>query len=151
MKQSWLKGWLSGKPHFIIGNEDNPYMLRWYIIPRNKFLNIYLHKFLRDDDDRALHDHPWHFFSFMLSGAYKEITEQGILIRRVLSFAYRSALHRHRVELFKDTAGKVMPCWTVVCTGKSHRTWGFWCPKGFVKWTDFVAPTDSGQIGNGCD
>lgn len=53
---NWLKVLLSGKPHFVIGNADNPYMLRWFILPRNRLFNIYLHKFLRDDDDRALHD-----------------------------------------------------------------------------------------------
>jgi hypothetical protein len=48
----------SRPPDFVIGG-DSPYMLRWWIIPRNKFFNIYLHRFLRSDDDRALHDHPW--------------------------------------------------------------------------------------------
>lgn len=29
-------------PDFIIGGKDTPYMLRWWIIPRNKWFNIYL-------------------------------------------------------------------------------------------------------------
>lgn len=45
-------------PDFYIGGNANPYLLRWWVIPRNRFFNVYLHKFLRDDDDRALHDHP---------------------------------------------------------------------------------------------
>jgi hypothetical protein len=47
------------RPDFIIGGADNPYLLRWWIIPRNRWCNVYLHKILRDDDPRALHDHPW--------------------------------------------------------------------------------------------
>ena len=48
----------SRRPDFIIGPEDNPYMRRWFIVPRNPYQNIYLHEVLRSDDDRAGHDHP---------------------------------------------------------------------------------------------
>lgn len=60
-------------PDFIIGGRDDPYMLRWWLIPRNPIFNIYLHKFLRDDDDRALHDHPWFWCSILLHGDYVEV------------------------------------------------------------------------------
>lgn len=46
-------------PDVVIGEADSPYLLRWHPIPRNPIFNVYLHQFLRDDDDRALHDHPW--------------------------------------------------------------------------------------------
>jgi hypothetical protein len=39
-------------PSFVVGGHVDPYLYRWYLIPRNKFLNIYLHKFLRSDDDQ---------------------------------------------------------------------------------------------------
>lgn len=61
-------------PDFVIGGHDNPYLLRWHLIPRNAVFNIYLHKFLRDDDDRALHDHPWPWCSILLRGEYAEVT-----------------------------------------------------------------------------
>jgi hypothetical protein len=60
------------QPDFCIGGVDNPYIRRWWIIPRNRVLNFYLHNFLRDDDDRAYHDHPWNFCSIILRGAYFE-------------------------------------------------------------------------------
>ena len=72
MNHHWLRRLMSGKPHFIIGGVDDPYLLRWFLIPRNHILNVYLHKFLRSDDDRALHDHPWWFVSIMLRGRYLE-------------------------------------------------------------------------------
>lgn len=50
-------------------------MLRWFLIPKNRFLKIYLHKFMRSDEDRALHDHPWSFLSIILRGGYFEISE----------------------------------------------------------------------------
>lgn len=71
----WFATLLSGRPHFIIGGTDRPYLLRWFLIPRNRWFNIYLHKFCRDDDDRALHDHPWWFVSIMLQGSYVEHLE----------------------------------------------------------------------------
>lgn len=146
----WLKTLLSGKPHFYIGGTERPYMLRWFLIPRNSFLNIYLHKFMRDDDDRALHDHPWWFFSLMIAGRYTEHVDDWCFHRRAPSIAFRRAEHRHRVELPKDKSGRPIPCWTIVITGPKSRTWGFWCPKGFVPWFDFVDQSDHGNVGKGC-
>ncbi len=62
----------SRPPDFIIGGKNDPYVRRWWIIPRNRFFNIYLHQFLHSDDDRALHDHPWVNFSYLLRGGYLE-------------------------------------------------------------------------------
>jgi len=156
---NWFLTLLSGQPHFYIGGRDNPYMLRWYLLPRNRWLNLYLHKFCRDDDDRALHDHPWWFVSVMLWGSYVETVPSSPWNRNArcvggdwlldryrgwLSVAYRRATDRHRVSLDNGH------CWTLVLTGPKVREWGFWCPKGFVVWTDFVDQTDSGNIGKGC-
>lgn len=149
----WLRSLLSGKPHFAIGGWENPYLLRWYLIPRNRWFNVYLHKFLRDDDDRALHDHPWWFVSIVIKGGYFEYVEGArSLVRSAPSIAYRPAELRHRVRLFRDLAtGKLISCWTLVITGRKSREWGFWCPQGFVPWHEFVAPNDEGAVGRGCD
>lgn len=61
-------------PDFVIGSAEDPYLLRWWIIPRNKVFNIYLHRFMRSDEDRALHDHPWSNLSILLRGCYAEHT-----------------------------------------------------------------------------
>ena len=155
----WFKRLVSGKPHLSIGGDERPYMRRWYCIPRNPWLNVYLHQFLRDDDDRALHDHPWWFISIMLWGSYTEWRIEPSIWhgrgfpestieprrRRAGSIAFRSAETRHRVTL----NGK--PCWTLVITGRKKRTWGFWCPRGFVPWHEFTKPGNEGEIGKGCD
>lgn len=126
---SWLQRLFSGKPHQIIGGENgDPYMLRWYVIPRNPLLNIYVHKFLRSDDDRALHDHPWWFVSLILRGSYIEHTPGGARIRDAWSIAFRPAETRHRVQLLINMmTGRELPCWTVIVTGPKRRGWGFWC------------------------
>lgn len=47
--RNWFRVLISGKPHQIIGGDGDlffadAYMHRWYLIPRNRFVNIYLHK-----------------------------------------------------------------------------------------------------------
>lgn len=148
----WLRILVSGKPHFVIGRPEDPYLYRWLLVPRNRFFNLYLHKFLRDDEDLALHDHPWWFVSWLICGAYYEVTSGETHHRRHLSLALRSALHRHRVVLERDYPDDTMRvCWSLVLTGSKKRTWGFWCPKGFVPWFDFVKPNNPGEVGRGCE
>lgn len=62
----------------IIGDDQGtPYMVRYFISRPNtkKKGRIYLHKFLRSDHDRALHDHPWNFVSIILKGGYWEFAD----------------------------------------------------------------------------
>lgn len=139
-------------PDFVIGGAERPYLLRWWLIPRNPVFNVYLHRFLRSDDDRALHDHPWANCSVLLRGAYTEhtIAAGGIEHRQVLQAgAVRlrpSGRFAHRIELHDG------PCWTLFITGPRYRQWGFHCPEqGWIHWKDFTAPSDIGAIGKGCD
>jgi hypothetical protein len=133
-------------PDFIIGGAARPYMLRWFVIPRNPWFNIYLHKFVRDDDDRAFHDHPWRSSAIVLRGAYIEHDHRGRRIYFAGAVRIRSATYCHRVELID---GK--PCWTLFFTGPRLREWGFHCPQGWRHWKDFVGGRDGGEIGRGCD
>ena len=64
-------------PDLVVGSPKRPYMHRWWLIPRNPVFNVYLHRFLRSDDDRALHDHPWPSLSILLHGSYREHVERG--------------------------------------------------------------------------
>lgn len=135
---------------FIIGGGDRPYLRRWFVIPRNVVFNIYLHQFLRSDDDRALHDHPWWNASILLNGRYVEHTiAAGGINRRVEYRAgdikLRHARYAHRVELIDGQ------CWSLFITGPRLREWGFHCPLGWRHWKEFTATEDSGQIGKGCE
>lgn len=115
------------RPPDLIIEPENPYMLRWHLIPRNRFFNIYLHKFLRSDDDRALHDHPWSWnLSLILKGEYIEHMPENPKtygkivdnffapefkdwdfdtikkVRRAWRPIFRKGVTPHRVELFGD-------------------------------------------------
>lgn len=136
-------------PDFVIGEPDAPYMHRWYVIPRNKFFNVYLHHVLRSDDDRALHSHPWLAnLSLIIDNSYVEhtIAAGGVNYRKTynagaIKIRGNSA---HRLELNNG------PCWTLFFTGPKIRIWHFHCKKGLVPYYDFVKPTDVGQVGRGC-
>lgn len=142
---------LSRGPAFIIGGVERPYLCRWYVIPRNSVFNVYLHKFMRSDDDRALHDHPWWNASFLLSGRYVEhtIAAGGInhrIERHAGDFKFRRASAAHRVELIDG------PCWSLFITGPKVREWGFHCPAiGWVHWKNFTAGPRGEHVGKGCD
>jgi hypothetical protein len=134
------------KPDFIIGGEVDPYLIRWFLIPRNPVFNIYVHLFLRSDDDRALHDHPWPNLSILLDGKYREHLKDGFQDLQSGNWRFRlSGTIAHRIEL---TDG---PCWTLFITGPRYRSWFFHCPQGLIHWRLFTAQNDSGLIGKGCD
>ncbi|HEY4136472.1 MAG TPA: hypothetical protein VGO34_14805 [Alphaproteobacteria bacterium] len=142
-------GWVR-MPDFIVGGADRPYLNRWFLIPRNRWFNVYLHQFLRDDDDRALHDHPWVNLSILLIGEYKEQTIRagGIHVRshrKAGAFKLRWPRASHRIELVDGR-----PCWTLFITGPKVRSWGFHCRQGWVDWTKFTDPNDTGRVGPGC-
>ena len=157
--EDWFKKWLRLEPHVMIGGDDDPYLKRWLVLPRNKFpINIYLHKFCRSDDDRALHDHPWPWWSFLLKGGYTEHTKTGSQRRKRFSLVHRPADFAHRVELDSyswstdaskwpgDATVQEKPAWTLFITGKKQREWGFHCPKGWLHWEKFTeggTPTDA--------
>lgn len=140
----------AGKPDFIIGKGDDHYLRRWFVVPRNPYFNVYLHQFLRSDEDRALHDHPWWNVSILIDGRYIEHTiSAGGVNRRIEYVAgdvkFRSAKYAHRVELVDGE------CWSLFITGPRLREWGFHCPAGWKHWKEFTAPHNSGEIGRGCD
>jgi hypothetical protein len=117
----------------IIGGPQGIYLVRWFAVPRNRLFNIYLHRILRSDDDRALHDHPWFNLSLILSGYYIEHTiASGGVHRRALrgvgDIKARAPWAAHRLEV--DA-----PCVTLFLTGPKMRSWGFHCPHvGWVHW-----------------
>lgn len=146
-----------------IGGAADPYMNRRYVIPRNRLFNIYCHEILRDDDDRALHDHPWPNLSIVLRGGYREIAfvrpqRHGFPLpatiekyRRAGSVVGRRARTAHRLALHRDADNRPIPAWTLFITGPVLRDWGFWCNGGrWVHWRCFTAGEKGELVGRGC-
>lgn len=143
-------------PDFIIGDPKEPYMLRWWWLPRNHYFNIYIHRFLKDDDDEAFHDHPWPSYSIMCEGDIYE--HYKIDIEGFGSYnewrrlkpgdkVYRPAKFAHRIVVLPSAK---LPL-TIFITGPRVREWGFYCPKGWRHWKDFLAslPNNS-HMRRGC-
>jgi hypothetical protein len=165
-----MRAWATGimdhnPPDFVIGPAENPYMERWWIIPRNEACNVYLHRILRSDDDRALHDHPWANTSYLIDGEYDEILplkhgsgyEMDALDyqpdncvtrrRKAGDVVQRQATDAHRLVL--PEGGK--PVISLFMTGPKVREWGFWCAKGWVPWQEFTGGAHGEIVGRGCD
>lgn len=132
----------------IVNCDHDPYLYRWYVF-RTKWVSLFIHKFVRDDEDRALHDHPWPFLVIPIWRGYVEHCEKWCdcfncrehptmprqripharRVRPLLGMRLRRATYRHRVELI---AGK--PAWSVFIHFRRWREWGFWLPEGFIQW-----------------
>lgn len=143
----------------IIGPDECPYVQRWFV--QTPLGTARVHHFMRSDDDRALHDHPWSFVTLVVRGSYRDITAcpwcadgkvriqrwpepeagpecgpclgTGVRVDELTpgSVRYRPAEHQHRVE--SDGA------WTIVLSGRKRRTWGFWEGAKFTRWREYLA------------
>ena len=139
----WRKN--SGQPP---GHLHKPFLRRWFIIPKNRWCNIYLHQFMRDDEDRALHDHPWGNVSLLLIGRYIEVTRGGKRAEyQAGELRFRRATTPHRIELVrtrktghkrtKTRRDRGQPSWSLFITGPVMRSWGFHCEKGWREQHEF--------------
>lgn len=149
-------------PSQIIGRVNDPYLKRWYVIPRNPLFNVYYHEFHRSDDDRALHDHPWWSVSIILEYGYDEYVPENPAqphsaahgeLRRIArqpgEIVFRRAASAHRIELHPGSEGRTR---TLFITGPRFRRWGFLCPHGWRHWKKFVSESGNvSSVGRGCD
>jgi hypothetical protein len=130
--QGWLPRLLTRilRHNFIVNCDRDVYLRRWYVI-RSERVGLFIHQFVRSDEDRALHDHPWDFVVIPIWRGYIEHSERKeicwqcgnkavpdyncpichksgqltqIIKQRILpiiSTRWRPATFRHRVELLK--------------------------------------------------
>lgn len=136
------------KPDLILpGSAGEPdYMRRWWVWPRNRFFNAYLHKLGSSDDAMAYHDHPWWNVSIILKGSYREHFHDGTnKVRRAGHIVFRSALTLHRLEIIE-------PVTSLFITGPRVRNWGFLTPdEGWIpheEWDDYVAVREAKPLSN---
>jgi hypothetical protein len=122
---------------------DDVYLIRYYVI-RSQYFNFFIHQFLRSDRD-DLHDHPWDFCTYLVSGAYNENrynpeTNKVDCIRRVNYrdndgfigekaniFVFRKATDQHQVVVDHDLKekDKHFAATTLFFSGPTKREWGF--------------------------
>ena len=119
-----LGGYRFGLTHDLVMDNGEPYLERWIIWCG---ITLRLHKFIKSDDDRAFHDHPWWFITLPLR-AYNE-SLPGQADRTVSPWRphFRAAAHQHIVRL-RDHR----PVWTLIVTGAKSKEWGFWNGATFI-------------------
>lgn len=135
-------------------NGTEPYLVR-YILFKSPNFSVYFHRFMQSDDG-VPHDHPWNFYSLVLSGGYVEyLYESGTLneyveLRPPGSLAYRPAETVHRIEIERIYSLNEIEQAPLTCVIllKRRRVWGFLTKTetGHV-WTDWrkyldISPDD---------
>ena len=119
---------------------DAALYLRRFVLWRTPYGSVYLHRIVRSDRDRCLHDHPWNSLLITLWGGYREVLENGDAFRRPGCVRFMPAKTRHRVLLWHRVSdGGEVPAWTLCCVGRKVRSWGFWRRGEFIPWREFLA------------
>lgn len=153
------------------GGADDPTYWRYFVIPRNPVFNIYLHRFLKDDEEHH-HDHRMLNITFILQGSYFEERfawrpHEGLPLpaTKLIPVEQRQLFARlpstpHRVVLKRDADNRPIPIWSLFIGFPQLRKWGFWCPgDGAARWVPFERYVSSidplnpgyGKPGLGCD
>ena len=151
MTQPWLRWtWI-----------DEGYLKRLPIIPRNRFFNVYLHRYFGPDSRaEGLHDHPWSSLSIRLWGKgfgewrpassaegiiIDRVIEKGKVIHVALGGGFANTNYKNpkwillrrfvfrRAEDAHAIATGHWPVWTLFFTGPRRREWGFYTDEGWVK------------------
>lgn len=132
-----------GRHRIIMDRQDNePYLERYYLFlkDRNRFpFNVFVHKFLKSDPD-DVHDHPWPYFTLILTGGYWEwipqFNEAGNMTCEIGKwrgpghFRFCSAKSFHRIEVDPS-----VNTYTLFVPGPKQRDWGFLTRiRGSLKW-----------------
>lgn len=165
---------LTRPPDFVVIVNGIRYLERWWVIPRNRIFNLYLHRFVNHDDPRALHDHPWWNCSYILGldsairfnfkddirGYFEVLPADQKTIPKIAAYKveryagqmlFRTGGDAHRVVLHTSTdriGGDPLPVWSLFITGPVYRKWGFWCPWGWRRFEEYVSleKDQDGQI-----
>lgn len=102
--------------------EYEPYLERYYYLNLRPFSNLVIHHVLKSDID-GLHNHPWSFQNYILSGGYWEVTLEGRFWRPPGYQATRDSQFYHRLEV--DLEKSQDETWTVFLMGPKECEWGF--------------------------
>jgi len=131
------RGWGFYASH--IGSEGSVYMRRFIFLLPFGLGTIRLHNIMRSDDDRHLHDHPFDFVSFLLTGGYLETlpvySDDGRLLDPQHTSTRKtwprfSIIRKRAEDLHALTLER--PVWTLVFAGPKRRDWGFATERGWI-------------------
>ena len=118
----------------IINNKENdkPFLTRYYLLfrqmPSWMPFNVFIERYT-DSDSGDLHDHPWGYFTFILSGGYWEHIYVDDDRKRIIKVwreagycATAPATHEKCISLSSQKG----QCWTITICFRRDREWGFY-------------------------
>lgn len=126
---NWIIKRAQRMPYFHLDG----YMNRWWLFngyepgshtPKHAWfpISIRIHHILREDYDRALHDHPWNARTFILKGCYTEEREGSTdLIVRMQGDTARLKFGEYHTIRHVSTGG----VYTLFIVGRMRGMWGF--------------------------
>jgi hypothetical protein len=132
---------------FVVPAREGLYLWRLRIV-QTPWFGVYLHRIYQADDDRALHDHPWPFVSFVLRGWYREVVPDhvcgvdGFGCRETRERTIRWFNAKHSWSLHRISHVSRSPIWTLVFVGKRLREWGFVDASGWTVWHKWLRARD---------
>lgn len=110
-------------------------LIRWRVV-QTPWFSVFVHKHLRPDPQRDLHDHPFSFVSLIVKGGYRELRHRASLplLHVALSMRFMRATWPHSIlDLVR------VPTWTILFIGPRYRDWGFYTDAGWVHHKDYPA------------
>lgn len=132
----------------VITSKEGKVHFRRYRLLATPWFNIYIHQILKSDEEAHFHDHPWNFFSFILSGGYKERSSYSVDRWKQVHTNYfmkHSLVHHKRSDTHKLTL--MTPCvWTLVLTYGKHQTWGYQTEAGWIDFQSYRALKNEGKF-----
>lgn len=108
-----------------LGRLECPYARRTLL--NLKWFSVRVHEWIRSDDARYLHDHPWDFVTIVLRGSYIDVSPSCRDQLQTGSIRFRRATHQHYVEV--PASGAV----TLLITSAPLRNWGFHVGTKFIR------------------
>ena len=127
-----------GKCRVIMDREEKkPYLVRYYYKNYRPFARITIHNVLRSDID-GLHNHPWSFQTYILSGGYWEETPEGRFWRAPGYHGYSKSTDFHRLSV-DPVQSNGEETWTLFLMGPKEKEWGFLNEFGCgEQWTEYL-------------
>jgi len=162
---SWASDIMQSRPCDL---KVGTHIERWMIWPKSQWRNIYIHRFVGDDLDQALHDHEPDNISILLEESYIEhfhveprerelhdgkirfkrrqvVRKQGDIIFRFAETPHCTSMPRYintasgPVALGFGSGGEIIrPAISLFIQGPRRRRWGFHCVQGWKHWKDYI-------------
>lgn len=94
---------------------------------------VRIHHIVRSDNDRAYHDHPWHYLTIILRGQYYEVTPDGERWWKQGQWRFARANSWHRLVVLSHYGA-----WTLFITFRKRQGWGFLVDGKKVPWREYL-------------